>query len=93
MSDQGDLERRRQALALFREAVEIAPAEREAWLEQACRDDPGLRSAVDALLVADASCTEPFVGDALAWGRAFRDEYGDVARDAGGGYWPRSISG
>ena len=82
MSDHGDLERRRQALALFREAVEIAPAEREAWLEQACRDDPGLRSAVDALLVADASCTEPFAGDALAWGRAFRDEYGDVARDA-----------
>ena len=34
MSD-GGIERRRQALALFREAVEIAPAEREAWLRHA----------------------------------------------------------
>lgn len=77
-----DLERMRRALALFREAVEIAPAERTSWLEQACSDDPGLRIAVDALLAADASSTEPFAGDALAWGRAFRDEQGDVARDA-----------
>ncbi len=81
MSD-GGIERRRQALALFREAVEIAPAEREAWLRHACGDDPSLRHAVDALLAADASSTEPFAGDALAWGRAFRDEHADVARDA-----------
>jgi serine/threonine protein kinase len=78
----GGIERRRQALALFREAVEIAPAEREAWLRHACGDDPSLRHAVDALLAADASSTEPFAGDALAWGRAFRDEHADVARDA-----------
>jgi serine/threonine protein kinase len=78
----GGIERRRQALALFREAVEIAPAEREAWLRHACGDDPSLRDAVDALLAADASSTEPFAGDALAWGRAFRDEHADVARDA-----------
>lgn len=77
-----DLERRRRALALFREAVEIAPAERPAWLAQACGDDAALRTAVDGLLAADASCTEPFAGDALAWGKAFRDEHGDVARDA-----------
>lgn len=81
MSDQ-DLERRRRALVLFREAVEIAPAERDAWLERACSDDAVLRAAVDALLAADASSTEPFAGDALAWGRAFRDEHGEVARDA-----------
>lgn len=81
MSD-GDIESRRRALALFREAVEIAPSERDAWLSQACAEDEGLRSAVDALLAADASNTEPFAGDALAWGRAFRDEHGEVARDA-----------
>ncbi len=77
-----DLERRRRALALFREAVEIAPAERSAWLAHACGDDAALRTAVEGLLAADASGTEPFAGDALAWGRAFRDERGDVARDA-----------
>lgn len=74
--------RRRQALALFREAVEIAPNERAAWLERACGGDAALRAAVDALLAADASGTEPFAGDALAWGRAFRDEHDDVARDS-----------
>ena len=81
MSDAG-IERRRRALALFREAVEIAPAEREAWLDHACGNDDALREAVDALLAADASGTEPFAGDALAWGRAFQDQHGDVARDA-----------
>ena len=81
MSDR-DPERRRRALALFREAVEIAPVERDAWLAHACDDDAALRAAVDALLAADASGTEPFAGDALAWGRAFRDEHSDVARDA-----------
>jgi len=81
VSDAG-IERRRRALALFREAVEIAPAEREAWLDHACSNDHALRAAVDALLVADASGTEPFAGDALAWGRAFQDDHGDVARDA-----------
>jgi serine/threonine protein kinase len=79
---EGDLERRRRALGLFREAVEIAPAERNAWLEHACSGDPALRAAVEALLAADASGTEPFAGDALAWGRAFRDENSEVARDA-----------
>ena len=81
MSPDG-IERRRQALALFREAVEIAPAGRDGWLARACGDDPLLRTAVEALLAADASGTEPFAGDALAWGRAFRDEQDDVARDA-----------
>ncbi|NCT71440.1 MAG: serine/threonine protein kinase [Xanthomonadaceae bacterium] len=81
MSDDGT-ERRRQALALFREAVEIAPNERAVWLERACGGDAALRAAVDALLLADASSTEPFAGDALAWGRAFRDGHDDVARDA-----------
>lgn len=79
---EGGPERRRQALALFREAVEIAPAQRDAWLAGACGGDAALRADVDALLAADASGTEPFAGDALAWGRAFRDEHGDVARDA-----------
>jgi len=38
--------------ALFKEALARAPAEREAFLEQACAGQPDLRAAVEARLIA-----------------------------------------
>ena len=39
--------------ALFDEALALAPADREAFLDRACGGDPGLKAEVSALLEAD----------------------------------------
>ena len=46
-------ERWRQIDELFDAAVRLDPAEREAWLRQACGDDDDLRAEVDRLLAQD----------------------------------------
>ena len=40
--------------ALFSEVVELPPAERAAWLDESCGDEPELRTEVERLLRADA---------------------------------------
>ena len=41
------------AIEVFEAALEREPAERNAYLDEACRDDPDLRAEVESLLVAD----------------------------------------
>lgn len=67
MNDQA-LERRRRALAIFEEVVELSPLQCQARLDEVCAGDPGLRAQVEVLLAADASESEPFSGDAARWG-------------------------
>src|SRR4030095_16287019 len=38
---------------LVEDALELAPAEREAFLKEACEDDPALRKEVEELLECD----------------------------------------
>jgi hypothetical protein len=38
--------------SLFAQALDIAPAERAAFLDRACADNPALRAAVEGLLRA-----------------------------------------
>ena len=46
--------------SLYQEALEHSPAERSAWLQQACRDDADLLQEVESLLAcADASLSNP----------------------------------
>ena len=40
--------------ALFHEAADLPAHEQRALLDAACRDDPGLRAAVERLLAEDA---------------------------------------
>ena len=40
--------------ALFHQAADLPPAERQALLDAACTDDPGLRAEVERLLANDA---------------------------------------
>lgn len=47
-------ERWRRARALFEALVDVAPEQRAAQLDAACRDDPALRDEVQSLLAADA---------------------------------------
>ena len=69
-----ETERRRRALELFGQLVELPPDERARELQSACAGDARLRSQVEALLAADASEAEPFAGDGALWSDALRDE-------------------
>src|SRR5215471_5281796 len=50
-------ERRRRIEALCAAAKEIPAGDRAAYLAEACRDDRGLRSQVEALLASDSNLT------------------------------------
>lgn len=76
-------ERKRRALAIFDEAAELAGDAREQHLERVCAGDIELRAQVQALLDADAHATEPFHGDASAWGSALASAQGDANSHAG----------
>ena len=71
MSERADTERRKRALAIFDEVVELPADARTARLATLCAGDVALRQRVQALLDADAGTTEPFHGDASDWGAAF----------------------
>jgi len=71
-------ERRRRALAIFDVVIDLDGDSRERQLEQLCADDAELRALVHALLDADRSATEPFGGDASAWGDALARETDDA---------------
>ena len=79
MSD-GHTERRRRALAIFDEVAELSGQAHRERLDELCGDDPQLRAQVQALLDADAGTTEPFIGDAAAWGDALARD-GDARHD------------
>ncbi len=49
----------RQALAIFRELMELADCERVAWFEARCGDDAELRARVERLLAADLESDGP----------------------------------
>src|SRR5690606_3712649 len=63
------------------EVAELDGDARAQQLELLCAGDQALRAQVQALLDADAHATEPFHGDAAAWGSALSDTAGDA--DAG----------
>ncbi|RDT53302.1 hypothetical protein, partial [Enterobacter roggenkampii] len=69
-----DLEHKRRALAIFDAVAELDPAQRANALESMCAGDDTLRARVQALLDADAHVTEPFAGDASAWGNALAND-------------------
>src|SRR5436190_21584150 len=55
-------ERHQQAEAILRQVMDRPPAQREAWLNEACRDDAELRREVEMLLLeASTSPTQPFL--------------------------------
>ena len=54
-----------QLQALFEQAVALAEAERDAFLTEACGDDAGLRTEIEALLRADAENTDVGSGSSL----------------------------
>lgn len=47
-------ERHARVTALFLQAFDLPPGEREAWLDRACAEDPDLRGEVAALLAFEA---------------------------------------
>ena len=73
-----ELERKRRALAIFDAVVELDDAKRAQALDTMCAGDADLRARVQALLDADAHATEPFDGDAAAWGSALAGEQADA---------------
>ena len=73
-----ELERKRRALAIFDAVVELDDAERAQALDTMCAGDADLRARAQALLDADAHATEPFDGDAAAWGSALAGEHADA---------------
>src|SRR5260370_3410496 len=62
------MERWRQIESLFQEALQRDPAERDAWLREACRGDAGLQGEVASLLANhhDASDFAPWAAAAAA---------------------------
>ena len=76
-----DLEMGRRALAIFDAVAELDPAQRANALESMCAGDDALRARVQALLDADAHATEPFAGDASAWGSALANDHPDADAD------------
>ena len=81
MSDIDDIERRKRALAIFEEIVESPANARTARIVELCNGDEALQARVQALLDADAGDTEPFRGNASAWGGALARD-GDTQHDA-----------
>ncbi len=77
-----EAERRRRALAAFREVVDLPVDQRAAWLEQHCAHDAQLIAQVLALLAADDREGEPFDGDARIWGQALHVSEEHEAHDA-----------
>ena len=76
-----DIEHKRRALAIFDAVADLGPAERAHALDAMCEGDATLRAQVQALLDADAHATEPFGGDASAWGDALAGERADDHAD------------
>ncbi|MBS0226706.1 MAG: serine/threonine protein kinase [Proteobacteria bacterium] len=64
----------RRVLEVFDAVVDLADDAREQCLRELCRDDAPLLAEVRAMLAADGSASEPFVGDAAAWGQALNAE-------------------
>ena len=54
----------RRVESIFARAIDIEPAERDAWLDRVCGEDSELRREVDTLLAADGEIQDP-LGDAL----------------------------
>ena len=52
------MERWQQIESLFQEALQHNPAERDAWLREACREDSGLRREVASLLANHVGATD-----------------------------------
>ncbi|HSD15842.1 MAG TPA: protein kinase [Thermomonas sp.] len=73
-----DLDLKRRALAIFDAVADLDPAQRASALEAMCDGDDALRARVQALLDADAHATEPFAGDASAWGNALASGNADA---------------
>ena len=63
-------ERRRRALQIFDQVVELPPSEQSTALDELCAGDGPLRAQAAALLAADSRPGEPFRGNALHWGQA-----------------------
>ena len=51
--------------AIFGHALELAPNERNAYLDQACADDPAVRAEVESLLACDADASPTFLAKPL----------------------------
>src|SRR5258708_29947992 len=62
------MERGQQIESLFHEALQRDPAERNAWLREACHGDAGLQGEVASLLANhhEASDFEPWAAEAAA---------------------------
>ena len=76
------IERKRRALEIFDAVADLDGDAREQQLVQSCAGDQELREQVQDLLDADAHATEPFHGDASAWGSALANAQGDLDGDA-----------
>ena len=75
-------ERWRQIDRVFQAAVELAPAERAAFINTACGDDDSLRREVEALLAADkqaGSLIETPAWEATLFSRRKKDSFRDNA--------------
>ena len=75
-------ERQRRALAVFDAVIDLDDDAREPQLQALCGDDAQLLDDVRAMLAADASEAQPFLGNAAAWGEALR-ESGEASHDEG----------
>ena len=73
-----DLDAKRRALAIFDAVADLDAEARLRTLDAMCEGDADLRARVQALLDADAQATEPFHGDAAAWGTALANEQADA---------------
>jgi eukaryotic-like serine/threonine-protein kinase len=61
------MERWQQIESLFQEALHHDPAQRDAWLQEACHGDPGLQREVASLLAShEAADSEPWAAAAAA---------------------------
>ena len=72
-----ELDRKRRALAIFDAVAELEGEDRLRTLDTMCAGDDALRAQVQALLDADAHASEPFAGDAAAWGSALAAAHDD----------------
>ncbi|MEG2941636.1 MAG: serine/threonine-protein kinase [Thermomonas sp.] len=73
-----DLDAKRRALAIFDAVADLDAEVRLRTLDAMCEGDANLRARVQALLDADAHATEPFHGDAVAWGNALANDHVDA---------------